>query len=82
MRYPCDQCKYAATTTTDLKRHKKYKHEGLGHPCDQCEHTAFSAGHLKKHVENKHEGVRYPCDQCMHASKGSLKSHKMRNHNN
>ena len=43
--------KLASTTVGGLKRHKKYKHEGLGHHCDQCEHTAISAGHLKKHVK-------------------------------
>ena len=29
VRYPCDQCEYAASQASNLKRHKKSKHEGV-----------------------------------------------------
>ena len=29
IRYPCDQCGYAATTVSNLKQHKESKHEGI-----------------------------------------------------
>ena len=61
MRYPCSQCEYFATTTRNLKKRVKSKHEGVSNPCSQCEHVAIQEVHLKKHVENKHEEVRYPC---------------------
>ena len=37
VRYPCDNCKYAATTTGDLKRHKRSQHERVKYRCDQCD---------------------------------------------
>ena len=39
MRYPCDQCKYAASTARVLKKNIVYKHEGVRYPCDQCEYS-------------------------------------------
>ena len=29
IRYPCDQCEFAATRISLLKRHKEAKHEGI-----------------------------------------------------
>ena len=62
--YPCDQCDYAATTSSSLKQHKESKHEGLRYPCDECDFAATTSGNLKQHKEAKHIGERYPCDQC------------------
>ena len=62
--YPCDQCKYSATESGSLKKHKEANHLGVKYPCDQCEYVATHGGHLKKHKAAKHEGIRYPCGQC------------------
>ena len=77
--YSCDQCEYAATTSSSLKRHKESKHEGIRYPCDQCEYTATTAGNLKEHKKSKHEGITYPCDQCEYfaTTAGSLIVHKV-----
>ena len=44
IRYPCDQCDYAASMAKDLKRHKESKHEGIRYPCDQCDYAAKTVG--------------------------------------
>ena len=54
-RYPCDQCEYAATHSSHLKRHKASIHEGVRYPCDQCEHVATQVSHLKHHKKVKHK---------------------------
>ena len=40
VRYPCNQCDFAATTLDTLKKHKESRHEGIRYPCDQCEYAA------------------------------------------
>ena len=30
IRYPCDRCDFSATTTSNLNRHKRSKHGGVG----------------------------------------------------
>ena len=37
IKYPCDQCEYASTSTTNSKQHKESKHEGKRYSYDQCE---------------------------------------------
>ena len=49
MRYPWDQCDYAAITAVALIRHKHSKHEGLEYLCDQYDHLSkFSTLSLSK----------------------------------
>ena len=75
IRYPCDQCIYAATMEKDLKRHKERKHEDNGYPCDQCEFSSTCESHLKRNIAVKHK-----CDaECTKLE--SLKSHQQRKHN-
>ena len=81
IRYPCDQCDYASTTTTHLERHKEYKHEGIRYPCDQCDFTFITSSRLKMHKDSKHVGIKYPCDQCEYSgSKVALYHHKRSKH--
>ena len=83
VKYPCDQCDYVATNSSNQKRHKNAMHEGVRYPCDQCDYAATVANDLKRHKESKHEGVRYPCDQCdyMATRAEHLKKHKRSQHN-
>ena len=78
-KYLCDQCEYAATKASQLKRHKESKHEGIRYPCDQCEYAATRVSSLKQHKESKHEGFRYQCDQCEYAATeiGRLKKQRI-----
>ena len=54
MRYPCDQCEFAATTVRNLKVHIEKIHEGVRYPCDQCEYIATQSNHLKTHQKKNH----------------------------
>ena len=54
IRYPCNQCDYAATTSGSLKTHNESKHEGIRYPCDQCDYAATKLDKLKIHKESKH----------------------------
>ena len=35
VRHPCDNCNYAATTTSSLKSHIKRKRKDVKYPCDK-----------------------------------------------
>ena len=43
MRYPCDKCEYAVTTSSYFKQHFESKHEGVRYPCDKSEYAAIEA---------------------------------------
>ena len=64
IKYPCDNCDYAARSRANLRRHQKVKHEGLRYPCDQCGYLATELRYLKQHKKTVHDGVRYPCERC------------------
>ena len=53
---------------TNLKTHKKSKHEGIRYPCDMCDFAGSTSSNLKVHKEAKHEGIRNPCDICEYAA--------------
>jgi len=55
MRYPCSKCEYAATTSSDLRRHTESKHEGIRYSCDKCEYSATTTSNLKRHIGSKHK---------------------------
>ena len=54
LRYPCNECNYAATTAGNLKQHKESKHEGIRYPCNECDYAATTTWNLKKHKKRKH----------------------------
>ena len=47
VRYPCDKCEFAATITSDLRRHVENKHEGVRYSCDKCEYAASTTSYLR-----------------------------------
>ena len=57
VRYPCDQCEYAATQVSNLIQHKKTIHEGIRYPCDQCEYKGTQYSSLKSHKKIMHRTV-------------------------
>ena len=50
VKYPCDQCEYAATQKTSLKRHIESVHCKITYPCDYCEYVATQKSALKRHI--------------------------------
>ena len=50
-KWLCDLCDHSASTLSNLRRHKRGKHEGIRYPCDVCSYMATRAGDLKLHKE-------------------------------
>ena len=55
VRYPCDQCNYAATTRGSLYEHAQSYHEAANFNCNQCDYTVSTKTNLNKHKEDSHE---------------------------
>ena len=68
MRYPCDNCGYAATKENDLKRHKEIKHKEVKYPCNKCEYVATCLSYLKQHNSSNHKGLLFPWNKYDHAA--------------
>ena len=54
MNLECDQCEYISTTGSNLKRHKKAKHDGVKFPCNKCDYEARYSHNLQQHMVSKH----------------------------
>jgi hypothetical protein len=67
LRYPCDQCDYAATRRGDLKQHKESQYK-----IHVTKLTCTIPKELKIHRESKHEDIWYSCDQCDNAALRSM----------
>ena len=52
-KYACNQCEYSSHKSSNLKQHKKSKHDGVSYPCDQCEYAATAVPNLKRHKQSK-----------------------------
>ena len=52
--YHCEQCDYKSEDVSNMRRHKKARHEGIKFPCDQCEYKSSYSHDLTKHKRNKH----------------------------
>ena len=79
-KFHCDQCDKSYGRSSDLKKHKEIKHEGLRFLCSQCDRFFSRQWLLKKHVQFVHEGLDLSeaCDQCdkKFATKSNLRNHK------
>eukprot|EP00091_Calanus_sinicus_P013978 TRINITY_DN31159_c0_g1_i1.p1 TRINITY_DN31159_c0_g1~~TRINITY_DN31159_c0_g1_i1.p1 ORF type:complete len:131 (-),score=29.48 TRINITY_DN31159_c0_g1_i1:8-400(-) len=56
-KYPCDQCEYFATTSSNLQIHVMAKHEGIKFECDliDCDQKFSMRTNLTRHKKNKHK---------------------------
>ena len=54
MTIECDQCDYITTTRSNLRRHKKAKHDGIKFPCTKCDYKASYSHNLQQHIACKH----------------------------
>ena len=64
-RFPCDICDYIATVPSQLKYHKKIKHEKSEiFKCEFCDHQTTYKGHLKRHVLTVHQKENLPLQKC------------------
>ena len=66
--YPCSECDYAASSSTYLRRHKRYKHDKVKDgKCHLCNKEFPTEKYLKEHILNVHEGAnfkQFPCEDC------------------
>ena len=60
----CNECDFKSTQKSNLKLHKRSKHEGVTYPCDECDYKATQPGNLKQHKESIHLGVKFSCNVC------------------
>ena len=86
----CDICLQKFAYNQGLKRHKAFRHEGLGYSCDQCDHLARSPLGLLKHKRLTHgftsESIpddvllsSFQCKDCgkLYHSKSVLRRHAL-----
>ena len=45
-KYPCQQCDYEGTKSSNLKRHVEAIHEGVRYPCNQCSYKATTTSRV------------------------------------
>ena len=64
----CNHCEYATPRSSDLRKYREAKHEGIRYLCDLCVFDSPTSGYLRAHKESKHEGIRNSCDQCEYAA--------------
>ena len=59
IKYPCDECEFAATKASHLKQYKEIKHEGKRYPFEYFEYAATQKGALIMHKKRKHNKVNF-----------------------
>ena len=67
--FKCNQCKYLATKSSELKSHIQIHHEDTPlYLCDHhdCDYQAANKKLLKEHIQTLHEGFKYKCNDCVY----------------
>ena len=79
--YSCNYCEFTGSSS-GLRKHQSYKHEGVRYSCDPCKYFVSDASNLRRHINTKHKEVRYQCEQCEYVAfqASSLKLHKAARH--
>merc|ERR1711915_76174 len=79
----CELCAYKCSFPSELKQHKRVKHEGVRYQCDVCEHASTTVTDLARHKEAVHGGVVLPCEFCdfKTCSRQTLQKHHNMKHN-
>ena len=66
--YKCNQCKFASSLKSSLRRHLKIHSGEKSNKCKQCEYSSFVAGDLRRHLKT-HSGEKpNNCNQCYNAN--------------
>nr|XP_027204656.1 zinc finger protein 808-like [Dermatophagoides pteronyssinus] len=67
-RYNCDQCDYATSYKSALKRHIRIHTGDKPYKCKQCEYSTAQHCNLQKHIRI-HSGEKpFKCNQCQYAT--------------
>ena len=75
--YNCPLCDYKTTRTSNLYKHKWFKHRNMKRPCNLCDYQAERRSELKEHTVEKHSGHIFKCNICHYGTiyKSDLKKH-------
>ena len=68
----CDECEFAASQKSNLRRHKEEVHSvgDKKFKCAQCPYQTTLRGSLQVHIEGMHDNIRkYVCEDCGYAAK-------------
>ena len=73
----CDQCSFASSRASSLKRHMVIHFGGKSFKCDQCTYASSRASDLRRHMGIHSGGKPFKCDQCRFTSAwtDALRSH-------
>ena len=64
----CNQCDYASSLASDLRRHLK-RHSGVKpNKCNQCDFASYHSGNLRRHLKTHSGDKQYKCNKCDFAS--------------
>ena len=77
----CDQCAYATTNSSILRRHLKTHDREKPNKCQQCDFASSRADHLRRHLKTHIEEKSVKCNQCSYESSGNLRKH-LKTHEN
>ena len=65
----CDQCEYSTKDRSNLKKHKRVRHEKRVYKCLHCDVTTSFKQYLQKHMKEKHNShTIYFCSHCDYTS--------------
>ena len=57
-RFVCDQCRYSASTKSNLKNHINIVHNEIkSYGCDHCSQKFSQRYNLEKHMESRHKNA-------------------------
>ena len=73
----CNQCKFASSLKSSLRRHLKIHSGDKSNKCNQCDYASFEAGHLRRHLKTHSGEKSNKCIQCDYFSSdaGHLRRH-------
>ena len=84
----CNQCDYASSQASNLRRHLKTHSEEKPNKCNECELAFSQEGHLRTHLNTHSREKSNKCNQCNFASSQAsnlrthLKTHRNRKKTN
>ena len=61
----CNQCKFASSLKSSLRRHLKMHSGERSNKCNQCDYSSFEAGDLRRHLKMHKSQTNATSAQCV-----------------